>query len=172
MAALVAASALIAACAGAPPRRAETPAAAAKAPSAADGAAVADRVAANGAASLMRNWASSHGDYFRRTWGVDVGGVRLVADDWMLEFKFQVVDPGKAKPLLDVNARPFLVDERSGAVLAVPALENVGELRQHTSPKPGRTYFMIFGNAAKIVARGNPVSIVIGKFDAAGLPAQ
>jgi hypothetical protein len=33
-------------------------------------------------------------------------------------------------------------------------------------------YFMIFGNANKIVARGGHVSVVIGEFQASELPVQ
>ena len=145
------------------------PTAATRAP-APDPALAAERRAADAATSSMRLWASSHGDYFRRTWGVDVTGVRLLADGWMLEFKFRVVDPLKAGPILDVNAKPYLVDDRSGAVLSVPAMENVGELRQHTAPQVGRSYFMIFGNANKIVARGSDVSVMVGRFAAQALP--
>ena len=160
----------LASCVGAPARpRVAAPTAAPRS-QAPDPALAAERRAADAATSSMRLWASSHGDYFRRTWGVDVTGVRLLADGWMLEFKFRVVDPLKAGPILDVNAKPYLVDDRSGAVLSVPAMENVGELRQHTAPRVGRSYFMIFGNANKIVARGSDVSVMVGRFAAQALP--
>jgi hypothetical protein len=106
----------------------------------------------------------------KRTWGVDIVGVRLVSTEWMLEFKFRVLDPDKAAALLDEHAKPYLVDDASGARLGVPAMENVGELRQHTTPDSNRIYFMIFGNANKIVPRGGHVSVVIGQFQASGLP--
>jgi hypothetical protein len=118
----------------------------------------------------MRSWAAANGTYLKRTWGVDVVGVRLVSSDWMLEFKYRVLDADKAAPLLDQHVKPYLVDDASGARLAVPAMENVGELRQHTTPDPNRIYFMIFGNAEKIVPRGGHVSVVIGQFQASGLP--
>ena len=118
----------------------------------------------------MQSWAAANGTYLRRTWGVDVVGVRLVSSDWMLQFKYKVIDPAKAAPLLDLHVKPFLIDEASGARLAVPAMENVGELRQHTDPDPNRIYFMIFGNADKIVPRGGRVSVIIGQVQASGLP--
>jgi hypothetical protein len=127
---------------------------------------------ANAQADAMRSWSAGRGSYLRRTWGVDVVGVRLVSSEWMLEFKFRVLDPEKAAPLLDEHTKPYIVDEASGARLAVPAMENVGELRQHTTPDANRTYFMIFGNADKIVPRGGRVSVVIGKFEATDLPVQ
>lgn len=125
---------------------------------------------ANALEGEMRNWLAANGTYLRRTWGVEIVGVRLVSTDWMLEFKYRVVDPAKAAPLLDEHAKPYLLDEASGARLAVPAMENVGELRQHTTPNSNRVYFMIFGNANKIVPRGGHVSVVIGQFQASGLP--
>jgi hypothetical protein len=127
---------------------------------------------ANALAEEMRGWAAANGTSLQRTWGVDVVGVRLVSSDWMLEFKYRVLDADKAAPLLDQHAKPYLVDDASGARLAVPAMENVGELRQHSVPNANRVYFMIFGNANKIVARGGHVSVVIGQFQASGLPVQ
>jgi hypothetical protein len=127
---------------------------------------------ANALAEEMRAWAATNGTYLQRTWGVDVVGVRLVSSDWMLEFKYRVLDADKAAPLLDQHAKPYLVDDASGARLAVPAMENVGELRQHSAPNANRVYFMIFGNANKIVTRGGHVSVVIGQFQASGLPVQ
>jgi hypothetical protein len=109
-------------------------------------------------------WRVHRGPYFESTWGIDIVGVKLVSSGWMLQFKYRVTDPEKAKGLLGDHAKPYLADEASGAKLAVPAMENVGELRQATVPEEGRTYFIIFGNANKIVRRGNRVSIEIGSF--------
>jgi hypothetical protein len=141
-------------------------------PAATDPAVAAQNARAAALAEEMRHWAAAHGTYLKRTWGVDVVGVRLVSTDWMLEFKFRVLDPAKAAPLLDEHAKPYLVDDASGAMLAVPAMENVGELRQHTAPDAGRIYFMLFGNGDRIVPRGGHVTVVIGKFQAAAVPVQ
>jgi hypothetical protein len=129
-------------------------------------------IRANERQDEMRSWAASNGTYMKRTWGVDIVGVRLVSTEWMLEFKFRVLDPDKAAALLDEHAKPYILDDASGARLGVPAMENVGELRQHTTPDSNRIYFMIFGNANKIVPRGGHVSVVIGQFQASGLPVQ
>ena len=139
---------------------------------ASDPARVAIVVEANTLADEMRSWAATNGSYLRRTWGVDIVGVRLLASDWMLEFKYRVVDPDKAALLLDEHAKPYLVDDASGARMAVPAMENVGELRQHSKPDKNRNYFVIFGNGGKIVPRGGHVTVVIGQFQASGLPVQ
>lgn len=109
-------------------------------------------------------WRVRRAPYFDSNWGVDIVGVKLVSSGWMLQFKYRVTDPDKAKALLDSHAKPYLIDEASGARLAVPALENIGELRQTAAPEQGRTYYMIFGNANRIVKRGNRINIEIGRF--------
>lgn len=108
------------------------------------------------------NWHARQGVLFQRNWGVDIVGVRRVSSGYMLRLNYRVVDPDKAKPLFDKKVRPFLIDEASGARLAVPAMENVGELRQTSAPVADRTYFIIFGNPEKLVKSGGHVSIVIG----------
>jgi hypothetical protein len=114
------------------------------------------------AAPAAGNWHARQGVYFQRSWGIDVVGVRRVSSGYMLRLNYRVVDPDKAKPLFDKKVKPFLIDEVTGARLAVPAMENVGELRQTGSPVKDRTYFVIFGNPEKLVKSGALVSIVIG----------
>lgn len=121
---------------------------------------------------LARAWRLYRNPLFERTWGVDILGVRLVSSNWMLQFKYHVIDPEKAKLLLDRTAKPYLTDKTTGAMLAVPAMENIGELRQATSFERGRDYFIIFGNANKVVQRGGHVTIEIGAFRAEDLVVE
>ena len=104
-----------------------------------------------------------------RNWGVDVVGVRRVSSGWMLRFDYRVVEPDKAAVLADRKTRPYLVDEATGTVLAVPAMENIGELRQVAPLEASRTYFMVFGNPGGLVKRGGRVTVVVGNFRATGL---
>lgn len=115
------------------------------------------------------NWDAREGMFYQRNWGVDIAGVRRVSSGYMLEFRYRVVDADKAKVLNAETVKPYLIDEATGAVLAVPAMENIGELRQSVVPDNGRIYFIIFGNPGKLVKPGNRVSIVIGKFRVDGL---
>ncbi|KAF3996029.1 hypothetical protein [Glaciimonas immobilis] len=117
-------------------------------------------------------WRINHNPQLERMWGINVIGVRLVSSNWMLQFKYQVTDPEKARLLLDHQAKPYLTDKPSGAMLAVPAMENVGELRQVSSLVAGRDYFIIFGNASKVVRRGNRVNIEVGAFHADDLMVE
>jgi hypothetical protein len=109
---------------------------------------------------------------FKRTWGVDVEGVKVVSSGYMLAFRYRVLDAEKAKPLSEKKTRPYLIDEATGISLSVPAMEKVGELRQSVTPVVGRSYFMIFGNPGKVVRSGSRVSVVIGNFHIDGLVAE
>ncbi|WP_176067853.1 hypothetical protein [Anaeromyxobacter diazotrophicus] len=121
------------------------------------------------AAAEAARWHARHGHYFERNWGVDVVGVRRVSSGYMLRFNYRVVDPGRAAALTDRKVRPYLIDEATHTALAVPAMENVGELRQVAPLEPNRTYFMIFGNPGGLVRKGGHVTLVIGNFRAEGL---
>jgi hypothetical protein len=123
------------------------------------------RSAAPGAA----DWHARQGLYYKRNWGVEVIGVKPVSSGYMLAFRYRVLDPEKAKLLNDRKAKAYLIDEASGIRLAVPALENVGELRSGTAPEADRNYFMIFGNPGKLVKPGSRISVVVGNFRVDGL---
>jgi hypothetical protein len=87
----------------------------------------------------------------------------------MLRFDYRVLDPVKAQPLTNRKVKPFLIDETSHTALAVPAMENVGELRQVAPLEVNRTYFVIFGNPAGLVKKGGTVTLIIGNFRVEGL---
>ncbi|MHC4616861.1 MAG: hypothetical protein ACYTEQ_03815 [Planctomycetota bacterium] len=107
---------------------------------------------------------------FQEKWGVQIVGIRLSAADYMLDFRYRVVDPNKAAPLLSRKVKPYLVDEASGAKLIVPAPPKVGSLRQKSyEPIAGKIYFIIFSNPGKLVKRGGRVTVVIGDFKAENL---
>jgi hypothetical protein len=119
-----------------------------------------------------RSWHLREGLRFKRNWGVDIEGVKVVSSGYMLAFRYRVMDEEKAKALNEKTSRPYLIDEATGIRLAVPAMEKVGELRQSVKPEAGRRYFIIFGNPGKVVKPGSRVSVVIGNFQADGLVAQ
>lgn len=121
-----------------------------------------DTKPANSVASSSRDWRSRNAGFYKRNWGVDIIGVKPVSSGYMLAFRYRVIDPEKAKLLNDRRSRAYLRDEASGTVLAVPAMENVGELRTGSKPEADRAYFMIFGNPGKLVKSGSRVSVVAG----------
>lgn len=123
-------------------------------------------------ASHVLPWSPAKNLFFKRTWGVEIVGVKPVSSGYMLAFRYRVVDPELAATLNDKHQRPYLVDNATQTVLSVPAMENVGELRQGATPQKDRTYFMIFGNPGKLVKPGSTVSVVAGAFRVDGLVVQ
>jgi hypothetical protein len=77
-----------------------------------------------------------------------------------------VIDPEKARPLFDRSVKPVLVDEVSGAKLAVPEPPKVGALRSTSPPQAGRVYFVVFANPGKLLSAGAAVTVEIGGFRA------
>jgi hypothetical protein len=124
------------------------------------------------AAAEARNWHMRTGELLKRQWGVEVRGVRLATSGWMLTFRYKVLDLDKAKALFDPKSAPYIVDEASGARLAVPAMENIGELRQTMNAAAGREYYIMFGNGSRVVRPGCRVDVVIGAFHAEGIVVE
>jgi hypothetical protein len=121
------------------------------------------------AAASAAHWRSRDSFYYKRNWGVEIIGIKPVSSGYMLAFRYRVLDPEKAKVLNDRHSRAYLRDEATGTVLAVPAMENIGELRTGSAPEADRTYFMIFGNPGKLVKSGSRVTVVAGNLHIDGL---
>jgi hypothetical protein len=122
--------------------------------------------------ALARRWRQQNTALVKRTWGIDIVGVHPVSSGFMLAFKYKILDPSKAKLLNERKQKAYLVDEATGTILAVPAMENIGELRAATTPQLDRTYFMIFGNPGRLVKAGARVSVVAGDFKIHGLVVE
>ena len=96
-------------------------------------------------------------------WGIEVQEIRLSAAGYMLDFRYKVVDPDKAVPILRRPVESYVVDQSSGRKLLVPRPPKVGSLRQTTlKPEAGRIYFTIFANPGKFVKPGNKITVAIG----------
>jgi hypothetical protein len=97
-------------------------------------------------------------------WGVQVVSLRLTGADHMIDFRYRVLDPQKAAPLLDRRIKPHMIEKESGARLEVPRHAKLGPVRQISDqPATDRVYGMLFGNSQKIVKPGSLVTIVIGE---------
>jgi len=90
----------------------------------------------------------------------------------MIDFRYRVLDPGKAMSLFDRKIKPYLIDEATGAVLAVPEPPKVGTLRNTRTPQPDRIYFILFANPGRYVQKGKRVAVVIGDFKAEHLVVE
>jgi hypothetical protein len=119
-----------------------------------------------------RRWHQRHAALVNRNWGIDIVGVKPVSSGSMLAFRYKILDPAKAKLLNERKQKAYLIDEATGTVLAVPAMENIGELRAATTPQINRTYFMIFGNPGQLVKSGSKVSVMAGDFKVQGLVVE
>ena len=105
----------------------------------------------------------------KRKWGVEVIFVRETSAGYMLEFRYKVLDPEKAKPLFERQTKPLLMHAKSGATLIVPTPAKTGALRNSNNPKAGNTYWMFFANPGKLVKPGDQVNVAIGDFHADGI---
>jgi len=110
--------------------------------------------------------------YYREVWGVDSLQVRYTESGEIVRFSYRVVDGEKARALNDKQNVPFLNAPDVHVQLVVPALENVGQLRQTGTPIPGKLYWMAFSNPGRSVKPGELVNVVIGPFHADGLIVQ
>jgi hypothetical protein len=102
-------------------------------------------------------------------WGIQITSLRLTANGNMVDFRYRVLDAEKAGTLFVRQNKPYLIDQASAKVLAVPNTAKVGPLRNSNKPKQGRIYWMFFGNTHKLVKAGSKVTIEIGDFRAENL---
>ncbi len=110
-------------------------------------------------------------NFYKSVWGIDELGVREAASGSLLRFSYRVLDANKAQILNDNKATPYLVDEKTGAVLQVPDMPKVGKLRQTANPENGREYWIAFSNKG-VVKPGSRVDVVVGNFRAIGLAVR
>ena len=97
-----------------------------------------------------------------KKWGIQPLSVRQTADGNMLDFRYRITDVEKASPLFSPTIKPLIIDEDTGAVMAVPNVPKVGSMRSTRKPVKDRTYFMLFANPQKHIQPGHKVTVVIG----------
>jgi len=97
-----------------------------------------------------------------KKWGVRPLSVRQTADGHMLDFRYRITDVEKASPLFSPTIKPLIIDEDTGAVMAVPNVPKVGSMRSTRKPVKDHTYFMLFANPQKHIQPGHKVTVVIG----------
>jgi hypothetical protein len=107
--------------------------------------------------------------FYATVWGIEDPSVKWAEAGELIRFSYRIIDPDKAKTLNDKNIEPSLIDPEAHVKLVVPSLENVGALRQSSTPIAGKVYWMAFSNSGRPVKRGHHVDVVIGNFHAVGL---
>jgi hypothetical protein len=108
-------------------------------------------------------------EYYPAAWGVQDLQTALTSSGNLVRFTFRVVDPVRAKPLADHAATPYLYAPRTHAVLQVPTMEKIGQLRQLGKLESNKDYWMVFSNKGNLVRAGDRVNVMIGPFHAEGL---
>ena len=105
--------------------------------------------------------------------GVEIVAVRMTAANTMLDLRYRVLDPAKAKPLMDPAVPISLIDQGTGAAGEVPVDEQVGALRQSGHQiRPGQTMAALFGNPGGAVRKGSKVNLRLGDLEVTGLTIQ
>lgn len=134
----------------------------------------AERAVSVSAAKSMEESASSGSDIERieAEWGIQIEGIRRTAGGYMLDFRYRVVDAGKAAPLFDRKTKPYLLDQATGARFLVPSPPKTGPLRTSNPPLEGRIYWMFFANPGRYVKPGDRVTVIIGDFRAENLTVE
>jgi hypothetical protein len=101
-------------------------------------------------------------------WGVHVVGLRRSAGGFMLEFRFRVTDPERARPLFARGVPAYALDRKSGTRLAVPDFPKAGPLRSRFigAASSDQLHYVMFSNADLRVRPGDRVAVVIGGFQA------
>ena len=89
-------------------------------------------------------------EYYGLVWGVESLSVKWAESGEMIRFSYRVIDADKAKTLNDKKAEPSLIDPQAGVQLVVPSLEQVGQLRQSSTPEAGKSYWMEFPNKGRL----------------------
>ena len=92
-------------------------------------------------------------------YGIDVTLIGVSAAGGLVDFRYQVVDPDKANPIIhDIDLFPKLVEENTGATLVMRSLP-------HNHKKElefGGSYFFLLPNANNALHEGSRVTLVIG----------
>jgi hypothetical protein len=108
-------------------------------------------------------------EYYPSAWGVQHLQTQLTSSGNLVRFTFRVLDPARAKPFADHAATPYLYAPRTHAMLQVPTMEKIGQLRQLGYLEPNKDYWMVFSNKGNLVRAGDRVNVIIGPFHAEGL---
>ena len=115
---------------------------------------------------------NSAADYYQAVWGIDNLLVRQTASGNLIRFSYRVKDPARSTALGDKRATPYMIGHRSHAVLQIPVMDKIGQLRQSGTAEAGKDYWMVFSNKGNLVKVGDRVSVVIGTFHADGLTVE
>lgn len=112
---------------------------------------------------VATHWPSSSVSTVNEHCGIDQLRIRRTAEGHMLDLRYRVIDPDRARTLLAKDSTAYIVHDRSGRRLQVPNTPKAGALRNRGLPKAGRSYFALFANPGGLVRHGDRVTVVLGE---------
>jgi hypothetical protein len=93
---------------------------------------------------------------------IELQSIHLTGAGHYIDLRYRVLDPAAAQAALGPKARPRLINESTGAQMAVPVTAKLGSLRQtQARQRTGRTYFVMFVNSGN-VKPGSKVTAELG----------
>jgi len=110
--------------------------------------------------------------FYAARFGVDKLKVSYTSSGNLIRFSYRVADPALAKPLADRGLTPYMLGQRTRALLQIPVMDKVGPLRQAMALETGKEYWMTFSNKGNLVRPGDRVNVMIGPFHADGLVVE
>ncbi|SFI27375.1 hypothetical protein SAMN04515618_115134 [Collimonas sp. OK307] len=110
--------------------------------------------------------------FYQAYGGVDNLTVRQTASGNLIRFSYRVTDPARAKALGEKNVTPYMIGQRSHALLQIPVMDKIGQLRQTGTPEIGQEYWMVFSNKGNLIKAGDRVNVTIGSAHFDGLVVE
>jgi len=97
-------------------------------------------------------------------WGIEPLSLHLSGSGYLVDFRYRVVDPDKARRVVNKKDHPVLLHEDSGHQVGVPSSEQIGSLR-HTGGnlQSGKSYFVLFANPGRYIKPRDKVTLVMGQ---------
>ena len=111
-------------------------------------------------------------NYYVAAWGIDKLKVSRTASGNLIRFSFRITEPARAAALIDRKLTPYMLGQKSRALLSIPIMEKIGPLRQSGAAKAGQEYWMTFSNKGDLIKPGDRVNVMIGQFHADGLMVE
>jgi hypothetical protein len=133
-----------------------------------------------GGATAKALWSEGETDFLAGTtavtaegmaaqYGINVTLIGVTAAGGLIDFRYQVVDPVKADPIVhELDLLPKLIVEDSGTALTFSSLPH----GHNDELELGGSYFFLMGNTNNAIHPGSLVTVVIGEYRLEHLVAQ
>jgi len=108
-------------------------------------------------------------NYYGMMKGIDNLSVRRTASGNLIRFSYRVTDPVAAHLLGEKTATAYLYGEASHALLEIPVMDKIGQLRQTGPLEAGQEYWMVFSNKGNPIKAGDRVDVFVGSLHIDGL---